>query len=74
MGNFCCKKKHYAKTVQFINELGDTYFHFNPKGFITCHERRAHGVLMTSIDFQGFSFRQQRLLPLDWNDKVVPLN
>ena len=58
MGNFCCKK-NYAKNVQFINELDDTNFHLNPKGFIMFHECRENGLLMISIDFQSFSLRQQ---------------
>ena len=59
------------KNVQFINEHDNTKFHLNPKDFITFHECRAHSVWMISIDFyfQGCSFRQQRLLPLDWNKK-----
>ena len=48
--------------------------HLNRKGFIMLHECTGHGVLMISINFQGFNFKQQRLLPLDWNEKVIPLN
>ena len=74
MGSFCCKNKHYAKMSSLLTSFMILISHLNPKGFIMLHECTGHGVLMISINFQGFNFKQQRLLPLDWNENVIPLN
>ena len=65
---FFCKKRHYAKDIEFINELNDDNFHLNPIDSISFHECRGNGVLIISFDFKGYNFWQQRLLPLDWNE------
>ena len=68
MGNcfFLIKKKRVFKHVKFISELDDTKSHLNLKSCITFSDCRGHSVLMISDGFEVFSFRQRKLLPLDW--------
>lgn len=56
----CSEKEQCTKNIQFINELedNDNNFHLNPNGFITLGECGVQGVLVTSIDFDCFMFRQ----------------
>lgn len=68
MGNcfFLIKKERVLKHVKFISELDDTNSYLNLKSCITFSDCRGHIVLMISGGFEGFSFRQRTLLPLDW--------
>ena len=72
MGNFF-DTKQCIKIVEFISEFDDVNFHLNPRGYITFHECRGQGFLTSSFNFDDFDFRKKILLPLDWNQKVMPL-
>ena len=47
IGKSFCKKRYYAKDIEFVNEFGNN-FHLNPKDY----ECRGHGILIISIDFE----------------------